>query len=155
MVKHFKHYFGQTVTFLESGNCRRCFSQFAKEFVFAVLIAYKRARYKFGNTYQQIGHSISRIDGIRLPFIGQAMQFFFYQHDNKRLTVIDSACENIRPAIPFWRKAGIPTTSGKHAIGRLEAIFKKWTSLRKNVRRGGALQHQREDEFDKLTSLIR
>ena len=87
------------------------------------------------------------IMGSKLPTIGQSLSFFFYKHNEEKLTIRESASATVDEINKMWVKANVPTCQKKHGITRLEKLFKTWVTLRKGDNRGGATQIAKEREF--------
>ena len=102
-----------------------------------------------------VGPTISELIGAKLPSNRQVLSLFYHQHKDKGATLHHAAISVIGKVLPFWERARLPTKEVYNAITKLEKLVSKLALLKKSIRRRGAVQKEKEDNFsDSLDDLF-
>ncbi|KAK2726251.1 hypothetical protein QYM36_000640 [Artemia franciscana] len=94
-----------------------------------------------------LGHTVTKLDGSKLPSIRMALGLFLHNHLEKGETIRQSLTSTIKEIATFWYKARIPTGDVQYCRTKLEKLFEEWHLLKKNKGRQSVKQQSREAEF--------
>ncbi|KAG0710354.1 hypothetical protein GWK47_022985 [Chionoecetes opilio] len=80
---------------------------------------------------------IDEITGARLPSKEQVLLRYYHHHREMRKTASGSRKAVVEEVLPFWSRAGIPTTTVIHAGRKLSKLVKAYNDLKKNKNKTG------------------
>ena len=102
-----------------------------------------------------VGYPSHQITGSKLPSNGQVLKLIFYNMRHVGLNFKEAANLTLREITLFWAKAKIPTQMPKHAITKVEKLYKEWSNIQKSSTRKSKIQEERELAFkSKLDDLF-
>jgi hypothetical protein len=76
-----------------------------------------------------IGTISPKIDGPKLPSIGQVLSRLFFCMREEKLSVKESASKILEEVFEFWERARIPIRSKVRCVEKIEKLYKDWRCL--------------------------
>ena len=102
-----------------------------------------------------VGPTTETLTGNKLPKNGQVLSTFFYQHQDMKKTVKESAVIVVREAASFWARARLSTRQEHHLTAKLINLFEEWQNLLKSRGKKSQFQRVKEKAFtDKMSDLF-
>ncbi|KAG0718982.1 U2 small nuclear ribonucleoprotein B'' [Chionoecetes opilio] len=91
---------------------------------------------------------IDEITGARLPSKEQVLLRYYHHHREMGKTASGSRKAVVEEVLPFWSRAGIPTTTVIHAGTKLSKLVKAYNDLKKNKNKDRP-KHRMDEEIFK------
>ncbi|KAG0716566.1 hypothetical protein GWK47_009362 [Chionoecetes opilio] len=91
---------------------------------------------------------IDEITGARLPSKEQVLLHYYHHHREMGKTASGSRKAVVEEVLPFWSRAGIPTTTVIHAGTKLSKLVKAYNDLKKNKNKDRP-KHRMDEEIFK------
>lgn len=94
-----------------------------------------------------LGTCVKKITGLKLPSNRQALGYFLHLHKDQNNTIREASTMTVEKIEEFWNRARIPTRYKQDCIKKVEVLFQRWQSLKKNSARRTVTQKNNEEEF--------
>ena len=79
-----------------------------------------------------LGLPDENITGSGLPNNGSILRYFLFDHQERGMTIVDSAKATIHSTMVIWNKARIPTQCTDLAVHKLRKLYNDYCDLKKN-----------------------
>jgi len=107
-----------------------------------------------GTVFWMIGTALGNISGHKLPSNRQVLSCFLFNHLVLGKAKRESAELAIDGVLSFWQKARVPTRQPVKCWSKLEKLYEKYTTLKKNKGRAGDVQRRNKDFKSSLEDLF-
>lgn len=94
-----------------------------------------------------VGQPLPSLIVSKLPTKREILRRFFYNHNEGKGKLRDSANLTIEEALSFWEKCGVPLSLKKNAVDSLLALHVHWLGLKKSKSRSGDVYQQARNDF--------
>lgn len=82
-----------------------------------------------------------------LPTNHEVLSRFFHYHTTYKNTIRESSYKTSKEVIGIWEKFNVSTITLLAVTKKITVLHKKWTSLKKNIRRKSVTQVNKETAF--------